>query len=281
MIYINGKPISLFCTKTGNIDLTELSRLIFKEDIKEVSEFVSKVKNLNTTGVAYLKGKNVKIPSSDVSSKEIIEAINSIDITPEAMVDFYYEFINRSNTYEYVSVKAGNTINAPVNPNDIEIGPGNKEIFYGWVENLDEPEIITFPIENVTDNKKLYAYYQKSQLERLYHYFNVDKTAYPKVFVVNNNSSIYVIFSETGYPSGTTSKQYKYSNYILYSCPITVPDITNVDLTVSAVVGGNYELYESIQTTSDSQALTYTNYHYFSNVDCSAYCPNNTFTLLI
>jgi hypothetical protein len=113
-------------------------------------------------------------------------------VVDEKILDHTVIFMVDGEPYEVVSVKDGNSVNAPINPTSENGG------FDSWEIDGTKVTFPYTPTNNITMNAVFY-----DGVDLLYTKFNIDRTAYPNVFLhVEPDGrifSLYFLSPEAGY----------------------------------------------------------------------------------
>lgn len=143
-----------------------------------IADLKTKIKNANALGRQNLTEKGVEIPET-ATTYEIMSKIADVSSGIEA-IDHTVTFTVDGEPYEVVSVKNGNSVNAPTTPTKAG------SVFSGW-KNA-EGEFVGFP-HTPTKTEELLAEYIQKYSDTLYSYFGVDRTECPYIIITYFNSS--------------------------------------------------------------------------------------------
>lgn len=143
-----------------------------------------------------------------------------------ASLDHTVTFTVDGEPYEIVSVKAGNSVNAPSTAPRIE-----NLLFIRW--NDTAGELVRFPFTPAEDTTISALFKSRSNVNVLYERFGFDKNSYPYVcFGLNQDGSFHLLFNQQPYSDDGT--QLTYISVALHDTS-KIPTVGSQDEIVDAI----------------------------------------------
>ncbi len=276
MAYLNGKKIALNPKFLGISDLTQLYKYLGDKVEKEdgtpanIEDVISLIEEINNVGIENLKNKKiVLIPGSSetegilpVTTLRIMQTIDMIK--PQIELDHTVKFMVDGEVYEVVSVKDGNSVNAPTKPKI----DGYK--FVNWSDESGNP--LTLPFTPSTDTNVFADIVEGEDytdlINGIYEKCGVAKAEYPYITVTYNetNSTANVFVSKfvdlfiSSFSHDNSVFRVQNMNYQLMNISVSQNNLKHILETALLKDKTDVYLQHSYQTTFEQPKTVYYNY---------------------
>jgi hypothetical protein len=199
------------------------------------------------------KDKIYNVEAINAALMDFEERLQELEKGSGQLLDYTVTFIVDGETYEIVSVKQGNSVDAPsVEPTSDE---GN---FAGW---YIEGERVTFPF-TPTANTEILAEFS-SLITMLYEHYAISEADYPYIFIFYNGSYIYPYFANA---CTVSSGSISLSGVKDTSIRKTLTDASDTTELVNAIL----EHTPSLSSATYNNAYN-TKFTYYANFDLSSF----------